>query len=85
LSEREGGGLAILLARKATRLPFESSRETLRYPTGSLDSTLNRRSRSGSRPVPLRYDDLLDAEPLNRQDTLRLVEEVEKWGRKGMR
>jgi len=29
--------------------------------------------------VPLRYDDLLDAEPLDREDTVRLVEEIEAW------
>jgi hypothetical protein len=31
--------------------------------------------------VPLRYDDLLDAEPLNRMETLSLVERTEAWGR----
>jgi HEPN domain-containing protein len=29
--------------------------------------------------VPLRYDDLLDAEPLDRDDTVRLVSKVEAW------
>jgi HEPN domain-containing protein len=29
--------------------------------------------------VPLRYDDLLDAEPLDREDTAQLVEAVEAW------
>jgi hypothetical protein len=29
--------------------------------------------------VPLRYDDLLDAEPLDRRDTISLVEQVESW------
>ena len=29
--------------------------------------------------VPLRYDDLLDAEPLDREDTLRLVDAVGAW------
>jgi HEPN domain-containing protein len=31
--------------------------------------------------VPLRYDDLLDAEPLDRKGTLGLVERIESWGR----
>jgi len=31
--------------------------------------------------VPLRYDDLLDAEPLDRKDTARLVERTEAWAR----
>lgn len=35
--------------------------------------------------VPLRYDDLLDAEPLDRQDTMHLVEVVESWGGRFMR
>jgi HEPN domain-containing protein len=35
--------------------------------------------------VPLRYDDLLDTEPLDRPDTMCLVEEVEQWGRERMR
>jgi HEPN domain-containing protein len=30
--------------------------------------------------VPLRYDDLLDAEPLDREDTTRLIERTEAWG-----
>lgn len=29
--------------------------------------------------VPLRYDDLLDAEPLDREDVLNLVEAVRAW------
>lgn len=29
--------------------------------------------------VPLRYEDLLDAEPLDREATLILVEEVTRW------
>lgn len=29
--------------------------------------------------VPLRYEDLLDAEPLDREATVTLVEEVERW------
>ena len=29
--------------------------------------------------VPLRYEDLLDAEPLDRDATVNLVEEVGKW------
>lgn len=29
--------------------------------------------------VPLRYEQLLDTEPLDRQDTVALVEEVGKW------
>lgn len=29
--------------------------------------------------VPLRYDQLLDAEPLDRQAVVRLVEEVGEW------
>lgn len=29
--------------------------------------------------VPMRYDELLDAEPLERDAAIALVEEVEKW------
>jgi HEPN domain-containing protein len=29
--------------------------------------------------VPLRYDDLLDAEPLDRESTVHLVDELEAW------
>jgi hypothetical protein len=29
--------------------------------------------------VPLRYEDLLDAEPLDRRATVALVDEVGKW------
>jgi len=29
--------------------------------------------------VPLRYDDLLDAEPLDREDTMQLVGQIEAW------
>jgi HEPN domain-containing protein len=32
--------------------------------------------------VPLRYDDLLDAEPLDRDETVRLLDEVEAWVRR---
>ncbi len=32
--------------------------------------------------VPLRYDDLLDAEPLDREDTVRMVDAVEDWARR---
>jgi HEPN domain-containing protein len=32
--------------------------------------------------VPLRYDDLLDAEPLDRKDTAGLVEQTEAWARR---
>ncbi len=32
--------------------------------------------------VPLRYEDLLDAEPLNRDATTALVEEVGRWASK---
>ncbi|HET9152988.1 MAG TPA: HEPN domain-containing protein, partial [Solirubrobacterales bacterium] len=31
--------------------------------------------------VPLRYEDLLDAEPLDRASTASLVEDVEQWAR----
>ncbi|HEY3552645.1 MAG TPA: HEPN domain-containing protein [Solirubrobacterales bacterium] len=31
--------------------------------------------------VPLRYEDLLDAEPLDRASTVALVEEVEQWAK----
>jgi HEPN domain-containing protein len=31
--------------------------------------------------VPFRYDDLLDAEPLDRKDTAGLVEQTEAWAR----
>ena len=29
--------------------------------------------------VPLRYDDLLDAEPLDREQTVHLVDRLEAW------
>lgn len=29
--------------------------------------------------VPLRYDDLLDAEPLDREETKQLIDDVEAW------
>jgi hypothetical protein len=29
--------------------------------------------------VPLRYEDLLDAEPLDREATVRLIDEVGEW------
>jgi HEPN domain-containing protein len=29
--------------------------------------------------VPLRYDDLLDAEPLDRENTMQLVVQIEAW------
>ena len=29
--------------------------------------------------VPMRYDELLDAEPLDREATVRLVDEVDRW------
>ena len=32
--------------------------------------------------VPLRYDDLLDAEPLDRDETVHLLDEVEEWARR---
>jgi HEPN domain-containing protein len=32
--------------------------------------------------VPLRYEDLLDAEPLDRRAAVALVREVEAWGRR---
>lgn len=32
--------------------------------------------------VPLRYDDLLDAEPLDREGTVRLIDEIEAWARR---
>lgn len=35
--------------------------------------------------VPLRYDDLLDAEPLDREDTMRLVGEIEAWASRQVR
>ena len=31
--------------------------------------------------VPMRYDELLDAEPLDREATVRLIDEVERWAR----
>lgn len=31
--------------------------------------------------VPLRYEDLLDAEPLDRRTAIALVNEVGKWAR----
>jgi len=35
--------------------------------------------------VPLRYDDLLDAEPLDREDTEQLIEGVEAWAARVLR
>jgi HEPN domain-containing protein len=34
--------------------------------------------------VPLRYEDLLDAEPLDRPSTVSLVDEVERWAKDQM-
>jgi HEPN domain-containing protein len=130
LSEREGGGLAILLARKAKEdatavrefagnpeisdgiigfhaqqavekwfkavMAFHAIPQARIHDLGrllqilenngiELPANADRLDELTIYAVPLRYDDLLDAEPLDRQDTMRLVEEVEKWGRKGMR
>lgn len=35
--------------------------------------------------VPLRYDDLLDAEPLDREDAEQLIEGVEAWAARVLR
>jgi HEPN domain len=31
--------------------------------------------------VPMRYDELLDAEPLDREATMRLIDEVSRWAK----
>jgi hypothetical protein len=31
--------------------------------------------------VPMRYDELLDAEPLDRESTVELIDEVDRWAR----
>jgi len=31
--------------------------------------------------VPMRYDELLDAEPLDRESTIELIDEVDRWAR----
>jgi HEPN domain len=33
--------------------------------------------------VPLRYDDLLDAEALDREETVRLLDQIESWADSG--
>jgi HEPN domain-containing protein len=35
--------------------------------------------------VPLRYDDLLDAEPLDREDAEQLIDGVEAWAARVLR
>jgi hypothetical protein len=35
--------------------------------------------------VPLRYDDLLDAEPLDREHTVHLVDQLEAWASRQIR
>ncbi len=31
--------------------------------------------------VPMRYDELLDAEPLDRESTIELIDEVDRWAK----
>jgi len=35
--------------------------------------------------VPMRYDELLDAEPLNRESTVELIDEVGRWAKNAIR
>jgi HEPN domain-containing protein len=55
--------------------------QLLRDDGASLPDDADRLDELTIYAVPLRYDDLLDAEPLGREDTLRLVKEVEAWAR----
>lgn len=34
--------------------------------------------------VPMRYDELLDAEPLDREATVRLVDEIDRWAQESL-
>jgi HEPN domain-containing protein len=34
--------------------------------------------------VPMRYDELLDAEPLDREATVELIDEVDRWARNAL-
>jgi HEPN domain-containing protein len=34
--------------------------------------------------VPMRYDELLDAEPLDRESTVELIDEVDRWARNAL-
>lgn len=55
--------------------------QLLRDAGASLPDDVDRLDELTIYAVPLRYDDLLDAEPLDRKDTGRLVEEIEAWAR----
>lgn len=55
--------------------------QLLRDDGASLPDDADRLDELTIYAVPLRYDDLLDAEPLDREDTVRLVEEIEAWAR----
>ena len=55
--------------------------QLLREDGASLPDDADRLDELTIYAVPLRYDDLLDAEPLDREDTVRLVEEIEAWAR----
>ena len=34
--------------------------------------------------VPMRYDELLDAEPLDRESTVELIDEVDRWAKNAL-
>jgi hypothetical protein len=56
--------------------------QLLRDDGASLPDDADRLDELTIYAVPLRYDDLLDAEPLDREDTARLIERTEDWGRR---
>lgn len=64
----EAGDLAKVLARKA-----EGDARVARDPGAERLDDLSIYA------VPLRYADLLDAEPLDREATITLIDEVGKW------
>jgi HEPN domain-containing protein len=55
--------------------------QLLRDTGASLPDEADRLDELTIYAVPLRYDDLLDAEPLDRSDTARLIEQIEAWAR----
>jgi HEPN domain len=55
--------------------------QLLRDDGASLPDDADRLDELTIYAVPFRYDDLLDAEPLDRKDTTQLVEQIGAWGR----
>lgn len=59
--------------------------QLLRDSDASLPENADRLDELTIYAVPLRYDDLLDTEPLDREDTVRLVEQIELWALDALR